>query len=313
MHWDSRIGKRLKLHDLHVLLAVVQAGSMAKAASHLAVSQPAVSKAIADMERVLGVRLLDRGPQGVEPTRYGRALIKRGTTIFDELKQGVKEIEFLADPTTGELRIGASEPVAAAIVSVVIERLSQQYPRLVFHLLPGYTTDLYRDLIERHVELLITRTFEPAVDERLNIEVLYDDAPVVVVGAKNKWLRRRGIALADLVNEPWIMPPLDTPNGARHADAFRLAGLEMPRATVFTFSLPMREALVCAGRFITTVPGFLMRSPLKHPSLRELPVELPGTRNPISIVTLKNRALSPVAELFIDRVREVAKQFAKSK
>jgi DNA-binding transcriptional LysR family regulator len=85
----------------------------------------------------------------------------------------------------------------------------------------------------------------------------------------------------------------------------------MPRATVFTFSLPMREALVCAGRFIATVPGFLMRSPLKHPSLRQLPVELPGTRNPISIVTLKNRALSPVAELFIDRVRGVAKQFVK--
>jgi len=87
MSWNARFGRRLKLHDLNVLLAVVHAGSMAKAASELAISQPAVSKAIADMEHVLGVRLLDRSPQGVEATRYGRALIKRGTAIFDRSEE----------------------------------------------------------------------------------------------------------------------------------------------------------------------------------------------------------------------------------
>jgi DNA-binding transcriptional LysR family regulator len=310
MRWDARIGRRLKLHDLHVLLAVVQAGSMAKAASRLAVSQPAVSKAIADMEHVLGVRLLDRSPQGVEPTRYGRALIKRGNAVFDELKQGVQEIEFLADPTVGELRIGASEPVAAAIVSVVIERLSRQYPRVAFHVLSGYTETLYRDLNERDVELVITRTFEPIAAEHLNTEVLYDDTLVVVAGVKNKWVRRRGTTLADLVNEPWVLPPLDTPNGALHADAFRSAGLDVPPSAVFTFSLPLREALLGAGRFLATAPGFLMRSPLKHPWLRALPVEFSAARSPISIVTLKKRTLSPVAELFIGHAREVAKKLA---
>src|ERR1700731_3048638 len=99
MQWNERIGRRLKLRDLHILLAVAKSGSMGKAASDLAVSQPAVSKAIADLEHTLGVRLLDRGPQGVEPTIYGRALLKCGLTVFDDLKQGVKELEFLADPT----------------------------------------------------------------------------------------------------------------------------------------------------------------------------------------------------------------------
>lgn len=313
MRWDARIGKRLKLHDLHVLLAVVQAGSMARAASRLAVSQPAVSKAVSDMERELGVRLFDRNPQGVEPTRYGRALIKRGTAIFDELKQGVQEIEFLADPTKGELRIGSAEPVAAAIVSVVIEQLSQQYPGIVFHVLPGNTSTLYRDLGERHVELVITRTFEPIDEEHLNTELLYDDAHVVVAGIKNEWHRRRKVGLADLVDEPWVLHPLDTPHGALVAESFRAAGLAIPTATVFAFSLPLRDTLVGAGRFLTTLPGFLMRSPVKHPWLKALPIELPKTRRPISIVTLKNRSLSPVAELFIARVREVAGQLAQGK
>jgi len=98
MQWDARIGRKIKLRDLHILLAVVQAGSMAKAGIQLAISQPAVSKAIAEMEHALGVPLVDRGSRGVEPTSYGRAIIKRSLAVFDELKQGIKEIEFLSDP-----------------------------------------------------------------------------------------------------------------------------------------------------------------------------------------------------------------------
>src|SRR3979490_714863 len=80
--WESQIGRRLRLRDLHVFFTVVQRGSMAKAAQQLKVTQPAVSRVIADLEHTLGVRLLDRGAQGVVPTIYGRALLKRGTTVF---------------------------------------------------------------------------------------------------------------------------------------------------------------------------------------------------------------------------------------
>ena len=106
MQWADRIGRRLKLRDLHVLFAVMQWGSMAKAAHHLAVSQPVVSEAIGGLEQTIGVRLLDRTRRGIEPTIYGRALYNHGLAAFDALRQGIKEIEFLADPTGGELRIG---------------------------------------------------------------------------------------------------------------------------------------------------------------------------------------------------------------
>jgi DNA-binding transcriptional LysR family regulator len=223
----------------------------------------------------------------------------------------VKEIEFLADPTLGELRIGAAEPVTAAIVSAVIKRLSRQYPRLVFHVLPGETGSLYRDLTERHVEFVITRTFEPLPDDQMDTEVLYEDMQVVVAGVKSRWLRARKVELADLVDEPWALLPLDSLHGALLADAFRSAGLAVPRATVFTFSHELRNSLVGAGPFLTVYPGFMMRSPVRHPWLRPLPIDLPATRRPISIVTLKKRALSPMAELFIAEVREVARQLPR--
>ena len=106
--WESQIGRRLKLRDLHVFLTVVHCGSMAKAAQRLGTSQPAVSRSVADLEHALGVPLLDRSARGVEPTPFGGALLKRSVAAFDELKQSIRDIEFLSDPPPGkyELAVG---------------------------------------------------------------------------------------------------------------------------------------------------------------------------------------------------------------
>ena len=108
------VGHRIKLQHLKVVMAVAEWGSMAKAAKRLAISQPVVSKVIADLEDVLGVSLFDRSPQGVEPTPYGRAFLKRSIAVFDDLRTGVDEIKFMADPSSGELRIGSTEPLLGA-------------------------------------------------------------------------------------------------------------------------------------------------------------------------------------------------------
>src|SRR5262245_51585659 len=128
MLWDDRIGRRLRLKDLHTLQTIAEMGSMAKASKQLALSQPAISKAIADMEHVLGAPLLDRSARGVELTECGRLLVERSRVIFDEVRQGVKDIEHYSDPTRGEVRIGTIEPVTV-VVSEIISRLARKYPR----------------------------------------------------------------------------------------------------------------------------------------------------------------------------------------
>src|SRR5712675_362495 len=130
MEWESRIGRRVRLRDLHILSCVVQAGSMAKAASRLRMSQPSVSESIANLEAALRVRLLDRSPRGVEPTIYAQALLKRGYVVFDELQQGLRDLEFLANPTVGEVRVGCPENLSAGFVPEIIERLSVKHPHL---------------------------------------------------------------------------------------------------------------------------------------------------------------------------------------
>ena len=211
MQWSERIGRRLKLRDLHFLLTVAKAGSMGKAAIELAVSQPVVSKAISDLERVLGTRLLDRSVHGVEPTLYGRALLKWSIAVFDDLRQGVKELEFLTDPTAGELRIGTTEPMAAGFVSSVIDQLSRRYPRIIFHVIPGDRSALVeRELRQRNVELVVTHTSGIDTRSDIDVEFLFNDRHVTMAGTRSKWAHRRKIALADLVNERWVLAPADS-------------------------------------------------------------------------------------------------------
>jgi DNA-binding transcriptional LysR family regulator len=228
MQLSDRIGRRMKLQDLHILMSVVQAGSMGKAAERLNSTQPAISRSIAELEHALGVRLLDRHRQGVEPTECGRALLDGGVAAFDELRQAVKNIEFLADPTAGEVRIGSTDFLAASFVSAVIDRLSRRYPRIMYHLVTAPTGTLHRDLHERNVDLLIVRRFGPTADEQMGFEFLFDDSYVVAGGAQNQWVRRRRIELAELASESWTLPPPESVIGSIAMEAFRASGLDYP-------------------------------------------------------------------------------------
>jgi DNA-binding transcriptional LysR family regulator len=305
--WESRIGRRLKLRDLHILSAVVQWGSMAKASTHLAMSQPAVSQAIANLEDVLRVRLLDRSARGIEPTIYADALLKRGHVVFDELRQGIRDIEFLADRTAGEVRVASGEMLVAWLLPEVIDQLSRRYPETLVRVIRANTETLeFRELRERTVDLVLARiptTFEA---EDLDIDVLFDDPHRVVVGAESPWARRRKVTLADLVNEPWIFTPNQVVS-ALITEAFKAHGLAVPRERVSAGSILLRNHLLETGRFLTVLPDSVLRYKAKQWSLQALPVDLGVKPRVTAVVTLRNRTLSPVVQLFVEHVRAVAK------
>jgi DNA-binding transcriptional LysR family regulator len=313
MQLSDRIGRRMKLQDLHVLMTVVQSGSMGKAAERLNTSQPNISRSITELEQALGVRLLDRRPQGVEPTAYGRALLDCGVAVFDDLRQGVKNIEFLADPEAGEVRIGCTPFWAASLVSAIVDRLSRRYPRIVFHLLTAETHALRRELSERNVDFLVAQRHRPFTSKELGFEILYDDSYVIAAGTQNPWVRRRTVELADLMNESWVLPPPESQLGSAIMEAFRASGLDYPRTTVFTGPAEVRISLLATGRFLTIFSTSALRFSTRRVELKVLPVELPLARVPVGIVILKDRTLSPVAQLFIDNAREVAKPLSRRK
>jgi DNA-binding transcriptional LysR family regulator len=197
------------LRDLHILLAVVQHGSISKATDHLAISHPVVSKAIADLEQTLGVRLLDRSPKCIEPTMYGRAFLASSRAVFAELRQGVN------------------------------------------------------------------------------------------------------ITLGELLDEPWILPPFASMAGSQIQEAFQASGREVPRASLVTYSIPLRISLLATDRFLTVFPGSMLEFSDMSPLFAVLPVELPANPRPAGIVTLKGRTLSSLAKLFIECARKIVKPSVK--
>jgi DNA-binding transcriptional LysR family regulator len=313
MDRERRVGRRLKLRHMEILLAVVDTGSMAKAGAKLAISQPAISRAIAEMEHTLGVPILDRSPKGVEPTQYGRVLLKRGIAAFDEVAQAVKDVDFLADPGVGELWIGTSPGLAEGIVLTVINRLSRQYPRAVVHLEPGGLHVQREALRARRIEFAFAANAGPPPEDDMNTEILYEEPLVVVAGLENPWIRRSRIKLTELIHESWTWPAAGTAFDSLVTEAFRAEGLVPPRATIYVDAYSLRIRLAATGRFLAIIPASIMRVPGIHASVKILPVSLPTTRRQIGIITLKNRTLSPLAQRFIDCARDLAKPLTRRK
>ena len=312
MRTPEDVSRRLKLRHLSILLGVMRWGSMARAAEHLAISQPVVSKAILDLENALGVCLLDRSPRGVEPTRYGRALAKRSGAIFNDLLASVRELESLADPTAGELRIGSTEPMAAGLLSAIVDRLSRQYPRIAFHVVLGDLPRLREsELRDREIDLLIGRMPNAVPAEDTQMDVLFDERTRVVAGVKNRWTHRRNLELEDLLDEPWCLPPPESFPGSFIGSAFRARGLSVPKTAVTVHSIQMQIALLATGRFLTILPETMLRFSAKRLSLKALPVDVAIEATPVAIVTLTNRTPNPVTQLFIDCAREVVRPLAK--
>jgi DNA-binding transcriptional LysR family regulator len=314
MPWNEGARRRLKLRDLDILMTVAQAGSMGRAAERLHMFQPGVSKAIADLEATFGVRLVDRSRQGVELTPYGLALLRRGAAVFDELKQAAQDIDFLLDSTTGELRIGGQDPIVAGLIPAIVARLSRQYPRILFNVTPlSADVQLYRALRERIVELQIHRVPRSFKEEDLEVEYLFEEPLVIAAGSENPWARRRQIELSELIDEPWVLPQPDHSIGMLISEIFASMGLERPKRGVVSSSLHVNDALLATGRYLAFYPGSFLRLSAKRLSIKVLPVKLPKGAMPVSIVTLKNRTLSPIAKLFIEEARRATSGFERVK
>lgn len=304
---ETYLSRRLRFRDLQVFLTVAQQGSMGKAATQLGMTQPSVSELISGLEAAIGARLLDRSPRGVEPTLYGQALLKRAVASFDELRQGLRDLEYLANPAVGEIRIGCPDSIATTILPNMITSFCREYPgiSLRFDQVPSPTLEVPA-LHARKLDLVISWLSVPVdqFGEGLNVEILFDDEVVVAAGRNSKWARRRKLTLADLADAPWAGPPPETMARIVLHNAFRRAGLPDPAFQMTTFSVPLRHHLMTAAGFLTAMPKSLLS---RSPDLKQLPIDLPRHYYPVGVVTVKNRTLSPVVEGFLERLRRFMK------
>jgi len=306
--WDERVGRHLTLRDLSILLTAVDAGSMSKAAERLRVSQPAISKTISLLEREVGAQLITRSPRGILPTGHGRALLARSHAAMDELKHAVEEMDVLSDAKAGRLRLAANEVALSGVVGTVINDLHARFPGIVFEIVPAYThAAQIRELEQGNVELVIGQVAPSDVDGHLEVTELFQDPLVVVAGARSAWTRRGKVELGELMDESWAFSPLNSVSGHSMELAFQASGLGLPRIIVVSSSMQVLRRLVMDNEFLALFP----RSAVRGVSI--LPVNVKALWQPVGILTVKHRTLSPLARLFIDCAHRVARRSAPDK
>ena len=309
MDWSDRIGRRIKFRDLHILLAVAECGSMAKASAQLSVSHPVVSKAVLDLERTLGVRLFDRSSHGVEVTPHGSALLNCGVTVFNEMRHGLKLLEALSDPTSGELRIGCTEINLAGLLPPLVERFSKQYPRVRLHVVvTPPPPEQFQELRERNIDLVIGRVPRDLAADDLSLEKLFEEPFMAVAGKAHKLARRRNVTLSELIAEPWVLPPYSSVPGSLILQLFRANNLQPPQPSITTLSGQLTVTLIESGRFVGLLPSSVAQFNDRRAGLKVLPLKLSTIHIPAGIVTLRDRTLSPPAQRFVQCARQVTNQ-----
>lgn len=312
--WERKIGRRLRLRDLHVVFAVAECGSMAKAAESLRVTQSAVSQMIADVEQELGVRLFDRSRRGVEATIYGQALIRRGKAAFDELRLGIQEIDYLKSEGVGEIRIGCPETLAASVLPAAIDMFSSRWPGVTLEVETFAGEAAAAKLRDRSIDLVLARDGTGlkslAASDDFRITKLFEDQLSVVAGANSPWAKLRQADLRDVADAPWIVLPYGWGEDVL-PKAFASRGLAPPRTALKTYSIHLRLHLLATGRFVSALPQSVLRLHRERFNLKDLRIELPKTPYGVAIVTLKNRTLSPLVDHFIASTQTQFKKTGK--
>ena len=309
---DAHIGRRVKLRDLQILLSVARLGSMAKAANELATTQPTVSQAIAELEDAVGARLFDRSTQGVVLTNFGEVLLRSGLEAFDALRQGVRSIEFLSTPGAGDVWLGCGESTLLGFVPAVIQRLAQTHPQIVVHIAltaGGGESEFLRPLRDRRLDLMIGRWGQARSKDELQAETLLEDSFTVVTGAHSPWARRKKVGLEELMDEAWIYGEAGNATQRLISEVILARCGRLPRVSVYTTAMSLRLELLASGEYVSCIPYSVYRHGAQGRPIKALPIDL-GLKVPIALISLKQRTLSPVVQVFIECARQVAQEMA---
>ncbi|WP_229218100.1 LysR substrate-binding domain-containing protein [Rugamonas apoptosis] len=300
------IRTHLKVRHLTLLVELGRHDSIAQAAEAAGLTQPAASKLLGELEYALGVPLFQRLPRGVEPTEYGRIMMRRAGAALAEMDAAHQEVQQGLAGVAGRVRLGAVLTPAAQLVPDAVQRLSVSHPRVQV----AATVDTSKVLVEQlragELDLAVARILDPAVAPELRFEPISDEPHSLIVRAGHPWLVHAGLGLAELAAGSWIFPPAGMLR-ERLTALFLNHGLELPQDVLETMALPMIPALLESSDRVVALPPVLVRPYLDTGRLAVLPLALDLRGDVYGIITRRQHQLSPAAAAMLDALRDAAR------
>ncbi len=266
----------LDIRQLTAFLAIVQTGSLGRAAQALHITQPALSRSVRQLEEKVGVPLFERHSKGMVLTPYGQALLPHAKLLKEESALALDEIDALRGLSKGTVRVGAIASVASAALPRAIERLLLHWPGLQIQIMEGVDDVLADALIKNEIDLAIGISLEETDEISLVADSGWEDLSGIVASTKHPLWGREGLSFADLRHERWVLPPRGTKPREELHQLFAEAGLPPPQVVVETRSIVTIKALVLRANFLCSLPMPLYEAEREVGTIAPLPI--PGTQ-----------------------------------
>jgi DNA-binding transcriptional LysR family regulator len=307
---DWYLRSRLKMRQVLLLVALDEQRNMHRAAASLRMTQPAATRLLGGLERMLGLKLFERGPRGLTPNAYGESLIRHARAMLATLDHAREEMNSLAEGAAGRIALGALLVAAPVLVPLALARFKQRHPRHTVLVLEGSATALLPALRRGALDLVVGRVSSDVPAEGLGFEAFHNEPMQVVARVGHPLARRRTLALRDLAREMWIVPAPDAPYRRRLDAAFRQAGVAPPQRLVESVSVAVNKMLVQRSDMLAVMPRTVAREYAALGLLRILPVKLPPPSGPVGVITAIGRPLTPAAADLVQALREAARRRA---
>ena len=285
---------------------------MVRAGEAIGMTQPAVSKAVRDLERDLEVKLFERGNRGVTPTSYGEALVRHAQRVLAQLEHAAEEIDDLAHGAGGRVAIGTLLAASAWLLPKAIARLRDERPRVLVDVVEGTNDRLQPMLLRGDLDMVVGRLSEFRHRAGLEQEPIYSEEVLILARPGHRLAGRTNLRLADLQDADWILPPPETTLRRQLEKAFFDAGLDPPRCVVQSVSHLTNRHLICESDLIGAWPRGVAADDLAQGRLVLLPVALNGAPWPVGVATRKLARLSPAAEALLSSLRAAGRDPEKS-
>jgi DNA-binding transcriptional LysR family regulator len=304
---DRVLRSNLKLKHLQLLVALDQLRHLGKTAEFLAITQPAVSKTLAEIERLFDLTLFKRSTRGTEPTPYGESVVRFAKSVLSEFERTKEELQATATGASGKTNVGAMVVALPTLLSPAIQQLKRSSEKTRILVEEGDLTRLLPRLRRGELDLLVGRLEPGYAAPDLHTEALYNDPMCLVVHKHHPLAKKRKVTWATLTQWPWVVPPPWASSRTKLVQIFHQHGLNPPENLVETASFLAILNAVTEQEAI----GFVAREVGMHFEQKGLfhilPIALEMELPPVGLIMLREQEPSHATQALMANLRKVAK------
>jgi len=308
MDWFIRAN--LRPRHFRILVALDDLRNLGRVARSLHVSQPAVSIALGDLERGLGLKLFERTAKGVVPNAYGECLIRQARVVLASLTQARDEMQALQSGASGKIKVGALPAMTPGLLPQAIALLKEKTPLTRVIVQEGPMESILPELRRGAVDLIVGRLLGRETLEDVSEETLYSGQNVVVTGPGHPLARRKRLSWQDLVAYPWVLPPAGTLSREPLESVLQKHGLGMPADCLETISIHVITGYLQLTSAVGVLSQVVARHYIDSGQLAQLPLTLPDPQRPIGVTWSRHSPLSGAAQGFIQCLRDSVARMA---